>query len=177
MTMTVLSSKILAYATLFGLIAGPSFTAIAKDDYGKTSVLAGVSFLNSTKAYTLGVYQLNGRGNWGFGGAVDVGKIDENPDGGYHIQSDFYAARLAATYGFTENIYIVPSVGVVHSTMERSYYYAGRPNTDSHSYTGVTPGVDFIVENEGWSGSVGVSQIPLVDRSETAFTFKAGWSF
>ncbi|MGV2986180.1 hypothetical protein ACE1OE_00950 [Vibrio sp. E150_011] len=149
----------------------------AQDANEKIAVLAGVSFLNAGKGYSLGVYQLNGDENWGVGGVIEGGRIDENPDGGYYTQSNFYAARVAVTYGVTDQIYIVPSLGVVQSTMDRSYFYAGRDNVDHHSYTGFTPAVDFIVENEGWTASVGVSQLPLVDRSETAFSFKVGWSF
>ncbi|MCW8346426.1 hypothetical protein MD535_10480 [Vibrio sp. ZSDZ65] len=164
---------------IFGvaLIAAVTFSAFAKDTEGKLSVLGGVSFLNSTKAYSLGVYQLNGQGKWGLGGGIEAGRIEENPDGGYYTQSDFYAARVVLTYGVTDQIYIAPNLGVIHSTLDRSYFYAGRDHVDHHTYTGVTPGVDFIVENEGWTGSVGVSQLPLVDRSETAFNFKVGWSF
>ncbi|MGR5219502.1 hypothetical protein ACPV4B_04635 [Vibrio parahaemolyticus] len=175
--MTNKRSKIipgLCLMTLFGALSGQAF---AKEEYRKTSVLAGLSFLNATQGYTLGVYQLNGQGNWGFGAGLDFGKFDENPDGGYYLRSDFIAAKLAMTYGVTDNIYIAPNIGIVHSQLDRSYYYAGRPHTDSHTANGITPGVEFIVENNGWTGSVGISHLPLVDRNETAFSAKVGWSF
>ncbi len=59
-----------------------------------------------------------------------------------------------------------PNIGTPHSSpiyfsvddYDRFFF----PNT-RFRYLGVTPSVDFIVENEGWAGSVGVSQILQVD--------------
>ncbi len=142
----------------------------------KLAILGGVSALNSTKSYGLSMYQLQGEGRWGFGGSVDVGNISES-DRGANLSSDFYSARVALTYGVTDNIYIVPSAGIVQSKLERNYYYAGRYHYFENDSIGFSPALDFVVESDGLTGSVGMSQLPLVDRNETAFNFKVGYAF
>jgi hypothetical protein len=142
----------------------------------KLAILGGVSALNSTKSYGLSVYQLKGEGQWGFGGSVDVGRIGES-DRGANLNLDFYSARIALTYGVTDNIYIVPSAGIVQSKLDRNYYYAGRYHYFQNESTGFSPALDFVVESDGLTASVGMSQLPLVDRNETAFNFKVGYAF
>ncbi len=186
-----MKKTLVAIALLMPLFANAQSTAPDGDEilslrYSDTSLggiddgLWGVSFSN-----------VRGKGNFGFSISADMQKFEEN---GNYIEDvgqekkmyEFSNIMLGATYGITDDLYIIPKIGFSYSKLDEHYEYKftdSDGNPDSYLKSRVSDdysmsyGIDFMFLYKSLAYGIGITDYNYFDTREAKANITVGYKF
>ena len=137
----------------------------ATPSVNKDAMMLRLSDMNGKTEWGLGYARMNGADQWGLAFSSDFYKED-NPIFLEHTQTHL----IGATYGISDNWYIVPRVGITYSTWDTIY-------TDRETKVGATWGVDLLGTYQYLVGGVGIHSVNAVGAVKTQVTLSLGVAF